>query len=52
MPPRAAIMWTAVWWYMGKARDFKTFPQATYEKINFSLDLSKTQILIIFLNEQ
>ena len=25
--------------YMGKARDFKTFPQATYQKINFSLDL-------------
>ena len=24
---------------MGKARDFKTFPQATYQKINFSLDL-------------
>ena len=25
--------------YMGKARDFKTFPQATYKKIYFSLDL-------------
>ena len=24
---------------MGKARHFKTFPQATYQKINFSLDL-------------
>ena len=24
---------------MDKARDFKTFPQATYPKINFSLDL-------------
>ena len=24
---------------MGKARDFKTFPQATYQKTNFSLDL-------------
>ena len=25
--------------YMGKARHFKTFPQATYQQINFSLDL-------------
>ena len=60
--------------YMGKARDFKTFPRTTYQKIKFSLDLflqlyfkilkylflvlkncdtkSKTQILIIFSNEQ
>ena len=30
---------TSPFLYMGKARHFKTFPRATYQKFNFSLDL-------------
>ena len=36
---RTEMVHLSVGQHMGKARDFKTFPQATYQKINFSLDL-------------